>query len=201
MKKSTNLNFNTYTKINLKIIKQFIKIFKNIQIKLYGFDIKIMLKKKNIINYLYILKKNSSFLFSVLIDIIVEDFPKKKKRYYIKYFLRSLEYNKILQLIIKTKDYKPVFSIINFYKNAYWIEREAWDLYGIFFLYNRDLRRLLTDYGFRGNPFKKDFPLVGFLEIYFDFFFKKLKYKKVTITQKKQDFYTNKIFYKNIKQI
>ena len=160
-----------------------------------------MLKKKNIINYLYILKKNSSFLFSVLIDIIVEDFPKKKKRYSIKYFLRSLEYNKILQLIIKTKDYKPVFSIINLYKNAYWIEREAWDLYGIFFLYNRDLRRLLTDYGFRGNPFKKDFPLVGFLEIYFDFFFKKLKYKKVTITQKKQDFYTNKIFYKNIKQI
>ena len=201
MKKSNTLNFKIYKKLNLKLIKQFIKIFKNIQIKLYGFDIKVILKKKNLINYLFILKKNSSFLFSTLIDLVVEDFPKKKKRYYIKYFLRSLEYTKTLQIIIKTKDYKPVFSIINLYKNAYWIEREAWDLYGIFFLFNKDLRRLLTDYGFRGNPFKKDFPLVGFLEIYFDFFFKKLKYKKVTVTQKKQDFYTNKIFYKSIKTI
>ena len=201
MKKSNTLNFKIYKKLNLKLIKQFIKIFKNIQIKLYGFDIKVIFKKKNLINYLFILKKNSSFLFSTLKDLVVEDFPKKKKRYYIKYFLRSLEYTKTLQIIIKTKDYKPVFSIINLYKNAYWIEREAWDLYGIFFLFNKDLRRLLTDYGFRGNPFKKDFPLVGFLEIYFDFFFKKLKYKKVTVTQKKQDFYTNKIFYKSIKTI
>jgi len=119
MKKSNTLNFKIYKKLNLKLIKQFIKIFKNIQIKLYGFDIKVILKKKNLINYLFILKKNSSFLFSTLIDLVVEDFPKKKKRYYIKYFLRSLEYTKTLQIIIKTKDYKPVFSIINLYKNAY----------------------------------------------------------------------------------
>lgn len=58
-----------------------------------------------------------------------------------------------------------------------------------FFLNNKDLRRVLTDYGFRGNPLKKDFPLVGYLELYFDFFFKKLKFKKVTLMQKKQNFY------------
>ena len=55
-------------------------------------------------------------------------------------------------------------------------------MYGIFFLNNKDLRRLLTDYGFRGNPLKKDFPLIGYVELYFDFFLKKLKYKKVTNT-------------------
>lgn len=58
-------------------------------------------------------------------------------------------------------------------------------MYGIFFSNNLDLRRLLTDYGFRGNPLKKDFPLVGFLEIYFNFFSKKLKFQKVKLVQKK----------------
>ena len=69
-------------------------------------------------------------------------------------------------------------------------------MYGIFFLNNKDLRRILTDYGFRGNPLKKDFPLIGYLELYFDFFLKKLKYKNVTNTQKKQEFYSNKNFLK-----
>ena len=72
-------------------------------------------------------------------------------------------------------------------------------MYGVFFLNNKDLRRLLTDYGFRGNPFKKDFPLIGYVELYFDFFLKKLKYKKVTNTQKKQEFYSNKTFLKKKK--
>ena len=182
--------------INLKIIFKFLKIFKKIQINIYGFNVKLKLNKKNLINYLKILKKNSSFLFKILVDIIIENFPKKKKRFFIKYFIRSLEYSKILQIIISISEYKSLFSIINLYKSAYWLEREAWDLYGIFFLNNVDLRRLLTDYGFRGNPFKKDFPLIGYVEIYFDFFWKKLKYKKVNNTQKKQDFFLNLSFLK-----
>ena len=172
--------------INLKILLNFLKIFKNIQIKIYGFEVKLKLNKKNLINYLKIFKKNSSFLFKFLVDIVVEDFPKKKKRFFVKYFIRSLEYSKILQFLITIGEYKPIFSIINLYKSAYWLEREAWDLYGVFFLLNVDLRRLLTDYGFRGNPFKKDFPLIGYVEIYFDFFWKKLKYKKVNNAQKKK---------------
>ena len=172
--------------INLKILLNFLKIFKNIQIKIYGFEVKLKLNKKNLINYLKIFKKNSSFLFKFLVDIVVENFPKKKKRFFVKYFIRSLEYSKILQFLITIGEYKPIFSIINLYKSAYWLEREAWDLYGVFFLLNVDLRRLLTDYGFRGNPFKKDFPLIGYVEIYFDFFWKKLKYKKVNNAQKKK---------------
>ena len=172
--------------INLKILLNFLKIFKNIQIKIYGFEVKLKLNKKNLINYLKIFKKNSSFLFKFLVDIVVEDFPKKKKRFFVKYFIRSLEYSKILQFLITIGEYKPIFSIINLYKSAYWLEREAWDLYGVFFLLNVDLRRLLTDYGFRGNPFKKDFHLIGYVEIYFDFFWKKLKYKKVNNAQKKK---------------
>lgn len=191
--------FKIYKFINLKLVFIFLQIFKNIQIKIYGIDLKIILKKKNLLNYLQVLKKNSNFLFKVLVDLVVEDFPKKKKRFYIKYILRSLEYGKSLHLIVKTKEFKPLFSIINLYKSAFWLEREAWDMYGVFFLNNKDLRRLLTDYGFRGNPFKKDFPLIGYVELYFDFFLKKLKYKKVTNTQKKQEFYSNKTFFKKKK--
>ena len=99
--------------INLKILLNFLKIFKNIQIKIYGFEVKLKLNKKNLINYLKIFKKNSSFLFKFLVDIVVEDFPKKKKRFFVKYFIRSLEYSKILQFLITIGEYKPIFSIIN----------------------------------------------------------------------------------------
>ena len=111
--------FKIYKFINSKLVFIFLQIFKNIQIKIYGIDLKIILKKKNLLNYLQVLKKNSNFLFKVLVDLIVEDFPKKKKRFYIKYILRSLEYGKSLHLIVKTKEFKPIFSIINLYKSAF----------------------------------------------------------------------------------
>ena len=75
--------------INLKIIFKFLKIFKKIQINIYGFNVKLKLNKKNLINYLKILKKNSSFLFKILVDIIIEDFPKKKKKIFYKIFYKK----------------------------------------------------------------------------------------------------------------
>jgi NADH:ubiquinone oxidoreductase subunit C len=111
--------FKIYKFINLKLVFIFLQIFKNIQIKIYGIDLKIILKKKNLLNYLQVLKKTSNFLFKVLVDLVVEDFPKKKKRFYVKYILRSLEFGKSLHLTIKTKEFKPIFSIINLYKSAF----------------------------------------------------------------------------------
>ena len=202
---STDINQNLdiksdiYKKINLKFISILFKIFKNIKIKINGLDLKIYIIKKNILNYILIFKKNSAFLYTVLIDLIVEDFPNKKNRFLIKYYIRSIYFSNILVITLKTKEYSSVYSLINIYKNSYWLEREVWDLYGIFFLLNIDLRRLLTDYGFKGNPFKKDFPLIGYVEIYFNFFWKNLKFKKITSTQKKNDFYINKRFKNNLK--
>jgi NADH:ubiquinone oxidoreductase subunit C len=111
--------FKIYKFINLKLVFIFLQIFKNVQIKIYGIDLKIILKKKNLLNYLQVLKKTSSFSFKFLVDLVVEDFPKKKKRFYVKYILRSLEFGKSLHLIIKTKEFKPIFSIINLYKSAF----------------------------------------------------------------------------------
>jgi hypothetical protein len=113
-----NLYFKTLKYINLKLVNIFLKIFKNIEIKIYGFDVKLLFKKKNLVNNLIILKKNSSFLFKFLTDLVIEDFPKKKKRFFIKYFIKSIEYSKTILIIIKTKEYKSIFSIINIYKNA-----------------------------------------------------------------------------------
>ena len=72
------MNFKIYKKLNIELFFVFFKIFKNIKIKVYGYDIKLIFKKKDILNYLFILKKNSSFLFNMLIDLVIEDFPKKK---------------------------------------------------------------------------------------------------------------------------
>ena len=195
MQKIINIKKNLFNEVknqllknlNLKIVIKFFSFFKQIKIFFTGLDVKMFFKKKNIINNLIVLKKNSSFMFKFLVDLIIEDFPKLKKRYFVKYIIRSLNFCKKIYIILNIKEFTPIFSIINIFKSAYWLEREAWDLYGIFFLFNKDLRRLLTDYGFRGNPLKKDFPLIGFIELYFSFFWQKLKYQEVKNTQKKSE--------------
>jgi len=187
------MNFKIYKKLNIELFFVFFKIFKNIKIKVYGYDIKLIFKKKDILNYLFILKKNSSFLFNMLIDLVIEDFPKKKNRFVAKYFLRSINYSKIIQITLNIQNSKPIYSLINLYKSAFWLEREVWDMYGIFFLLHKDLRRLLTDYGFNGNPFKKDYPLIGFSDLHFDFLLQKFTYKRIVLNQKKHNFYINNI--------
>ena len=115
----SKLNYLFFKKLNLQIFSPLLKIFKNIQVVITGFDVKLKVRKKNIINYLFILKKNSSFLFTMLIYLVVEDFPKKKNRYIVKYFIRSLVYCKTIHLILKVKEYKPIFSLINLYKSSF----------------------------------------------------------------------------------
>jgi len=112
-------NFKIYKKINFQIILIFLKFFKNIKIKIIGINVIIKFNKKEILNNLNLIKKNSSFLFKVLVDLVVEDFPKKKKRYFIKYFIRSLIFCKVLQIYLNIKDYNSIFSITNLYKSAY----------------------------------------------------------------------------------
>lgn len=113
------LYFKTFKFLNLKLINNFLHIFKQSQIKIYGFEIIFKIKKKNLLNTLIILKKNSSFLYNYLMDIVVEDFPKNPKRFFIKYILKSVEYSKILVIFLQVKEYTNIFSIINLYKNAF----------------------------------------------------------------------------------
>lgn len=104
----------------------------------------------------------------MLSDIAVTDFIQNVWRFKITYNFFSEANNLRILLSLFNKENELVASLTKFYKTADWAEREAWDLYGIRFLNHPDLRRILTDYGFKGFPFRKDFPLTGYIELRYD---------------------------------
>ena len=123
---------------------------------------------KNLLFILRFLRDYHEIRCKQLIDIFAVDYPERIKRFELNYYLISLEYN--LRILIKTQlnENEPVNSCINLYNSAGWLEREVWDLFGIFFSSHTDLRRILTDYGFEGHPLRKDFPVTGYIEIKYD---------------------------------
>lgn len=146
-------------------------------------EIEIKTTKNNVRALFLVLKKNTLCHYEQLVDIAVTDVLGKINRFSINYLLKSLLYSMRLQVVVKTNELIPVPSIMDIYKSSNWLEREVWDLYGIFFTDHSDLRRILTDYGFSGHPLRKDFPLSGFTEIYYDDSTKKILYEPVELTQ------------------
>lgn len=106
--------------------------------------------------------------FQRLVDIFCVDYIYKSHRYLLVYSFSSLSYLRALYIKMYVFDIQCVVSLTSLFPNSYWCEREIWDLFGIYFVLNSDLRRLLTDYGFVGHPFRKDFPISGFTEIRYD---------------------------------
>lgn len=129
------------------------------------------------------LKKTTVLKFTILADICVVDYPNRIYRYEIVYNLLSSFYN--LRLFIKffLKDSDYILTLTSLYSSSGWLEREVWDLYGIFFFKNPDLRRILTDYGFEYYPFRKDFPLTGYLELRYDDSLNSIVYEPVELAQ------------------
>jgi NADH:ubiquinone oxidoreductase subunit C len=121
--------------------------------------------------------------YKTLIAITAADFLENTERFKIFYFLLSYKLNNRLILSINTTDKIPISSITSLYQGANWYEREVWDLFGIFFINHPDLRRILTDYGFEGFPFRKDFPQTGFVEIRYDDEKKYVLYEALELTQ------------------
>ena len=151
-------------------------------------ELVITTKVNNIYNLLEDLKKKENLNFEMLLDITAVDYPKRAKRFEIVYILLSLKNHLRLRVKIFINDSEIVPSISKLYKCARWYEREVWDMYGISFKGNDDLRRLLTDYGFEGHPLRKDFPLTGFVELRYDETKKKVVYSKVKLTQDYRNF-------------
>jgi len=112
-------------------------------------------------------KFHTNCQYNVLADLTAVDFPFKKNRFEVVYQLLSIRYNS--RLMVKFNTLINVPSITSIYSAADWYERETFDMFGVFFSNHRDLRRILTDYGFDGHPLRKDFPLSGYTEIRFDF--------------------------------
>ena len=143
---------------------------------------------EDIISTILFLKTNKKCKFKQLIDITAVDYPQREKRFKIVYLLLSHENN--LRIIINTSidEKETVPSITQIFPSANWMEREVFDMYGISFKDHPDLRRILTDYGFKGYPLRKDFPLTGHTEVRYSEEKKKVISEPVKLDQEYRDF-------------
>jgi NADH-quinone oxidoreductase subunit C len=128
-------------------------------------------------------KKNLILTLKGLYDIFVIDYPSRLLRFELIYGFTSV-YNGV-RVFLKThvSENISMCSISNVFSSANWLERECWDLFGVFFANHKNLRRILTDYGFRGFPFRKDFPLTGYIEVRFDDSLFSIVYEPLEISQ------------------
>lgn len=106
--------------------------------------------------------------FKILSDLTAVDYPQRKNRFEVIYSLLSIRYQSRIRIKVYVDETTPVASVTDLFSGANWMEREVWDLFGIYFSNHPDLRRILTDYGFEGHPFRKDFPLSGYVEVRYD---------------------------------
>jgi NADH-quinone oxidoreductase subunit C len=136
-----------------------------------------------IVRVLTFLRDDTNCLFKLLMDVCGADYPQREQRFEVVYNLLSLKHNQRVRVKALTDEATPVPSVVSVFSSANWFEREAWDLYGIFFSDHPDLRRLLTDYGFQGHPLRKDFPLTGYVEVRYDQEQKRVVYEPVKLTQ------------------
>ena len=129
------------------------------------------------------LRDDPRFAFEQVMDICGVDWPERADRFDVVYNLLSVSLNQRLRVIVTTDESMPVPSVHGVWPAATWWEREAWDLFGIVFSGQPDLRRILTDYGFEGHPLRKDFPLTGYVEVRYDEDRKAVVYEPVSLTQ------------------
>ena len=128
---------------------------------------------------LTVLRDNPDFRFTELIDLCGADYPERERRFDVVYHLLSMTKNLRVRLKVQTDEDTAVPSIVGVHPCADWFEREAFDMYGIFFEGHPDLRRILTDYGFMGHPLRKDFPMTGYVEVRYDDELKRVVYEPV----------------------
>jgi NADH:ubiquinone oxidoreductase subunit C len=130
-----------------------------------------------------VLKIHFFLRFSILSDISVSDYANKKNRFEMGYNLLSFSWNNRLKLVKAGTENHKGLSVQSFYRSANWVEREIWDLYGIFFFKHPDMRRLLSDYGFEGYALRKDFPVSGYLEVCYSDLKENVDYKNLELDQ------------------
>lgn len=148
----------------------------------------ITVNASELTNVIGFMKKNSILLLNTLLDVWGVDYPEAKKRFEVNYLLLSTRTN--LRVIVKVHvdEYEGVESVSGIYKGANWLEREVWDMYGVYFINHPDLRRILTDYGFEGYPLRKDFPLSGYTEVRYDDGEKRIVTEPLELTQEFRNF-------------
>lgn len=137
------------------------------------------------------LRNDENCLYKFLTDIFIVDFFETENRFEIIYCLLSIHHNARIKVKARLDEFTPVASIVSLYSNANWLEREVWDMHGIFIEEHPDLRRILTDYGFEGYPLRKDFPLSGYTETRYDESQKRVISESLELSQEFRVFHFN----------
>jgi NADH-quinone oxidoreductase subunit C len=153
-----------------------------------GGELCCRLEREALPRVLEFLRDDPKCAFTVLCDICGTDYPERPLRFDVVYNLLSMRHNQRIRLKVSTDEEQPVPSAVSLFNSAGWWEREAWDLFGIYFADNPDLRRILTDYGFEGHPLRKDFPLTGYVEVRYDEDQKAVVYEPVRLQQEFRNF-------------
>jgi NADH-quinone oxidoreductase subunit C len=144
-------------------------------------EISLTVKRDSIVMVCTILRDR--FEYQQLMEIAGVDYPQRPERFDVVYHLLSVTRNHRIRVRVTTDEEMPVASVTGIWPVAGWLEREVFDLYGVIFEGNDDLRRILTDYGFRGHPFRKDFPLTGYVELRYSEEQKRVVYEPVKLAQ------------------
>jgi NADH-quinone oxidoreductase subunit C len=142
----------------------------------------------NLLDLMAHLKADPSTRMTSLVDITAVDHPERADRFDVVYHLLSMYTNGRIRVKAHVADTAMVPSLISVYPAANWFEREVYDLFGILFSGHPDLRRILTDYGFRGHPLRKDFPTTGYTEVRYDEVQKRVVYEPVKLVQEYRQF-------------
>ncbi|WP_028091894.1 NADH-quinone oxidoreductase subunit C [Pseudodonghicola xiamenensis] len=151
-------------------------------------ELNVDVAPSNIVAFVEFLKNDPTCKFSSLVDIAGVDYPERPKRFDVVYHLLSMYQNQRIRLRVSIREDDIVPSIISVHPSANWFERETFDMYGILFSGHPDLRRLLTDYGFRGHPLRKDFPTTGYTEVRYDEVEKRVVYEPVSLVAEYRQF-------------
>ncbi|MFW2853139.1 NADH-quinone oxidoreductase subunit C [Sphingomonas sp. TX0543] len=146
-------------------------------------EVSLFVTREGLVDAMIALRDTTGLEYQQLMEIAGVDFPDREERFEVVYCLLSLTRNHRIQIHVSATEDAPVPSVTDIWPVAGWLEREVYDMYGVLFAGNRDLRRILTDYGFRGHPQRKDFPLSGFVELRYSEEAKRVVYEPVQLAQ------------------
>jgi NADH-quinone oxidoreductase subunit C len=149
-------------------------------------EVSIDISRESVADVLRTLRDD--FEYQQLMEIAGVDYPERAERFEVVYHLLSITKNHRLRIRVSTDEAQPVPTVTHIYPVAGWLEREVFDMYGVVFAGNDDLRRILTDYGFSGHPQRKDFPLTGYVELRYSEEQKRVVYEPVALAQDFRDF-------------
>ena len=156
--------------------------------KLVNGELTFSIVLSSLVTFMEFLKTDQHCNFSTLVDITVVDYPNRENRFELVYHYLSMYQNQRIRVKMEVNEDHIVPSIVDIFPASNWFEREIFDMFGILFSGHPDLRRILTDYGFKGHPLRKDFPTTGYVELRYDEEKKRVVYEPVELVQEYRQF-------------